>query len=196
MKCWKFGSSPNSNVIATGAYSILIYDIEKKQTIKEVDNRSKYCYALKFISDNIIAVGNSNGSIGIYNIDTHKFTNKIEEHCLTVRALEYNKNNNQLYSASDDLHINIIDANKFKVVSPMVGHKDNISTLVYNEDKNLLFSGSFDGCIKVWDPRANAKNIATLSESKGNMIWDVAVNKEGNCVVYCGEEMIGAYIIS
>ena len=36
---------------------------------------------------------------------------KIEEHYLLVRNLEFNKNKNILYSASDDLHINQIDMN-------------------------------------------------------------------------------------
>ena len=174
----------------------MLYDITEKKLIKEIDNRGKYCYSICFLDDYIFAVGNSNGSIGIYNNTMNKFTNKIEEHCLTVRSLAYNKNANQLYSASDDLHINIIDATKFKVVSPIVGHNDNISTLVFNEQKGLLFSGSFDGTIKVWDPRINSKNVATLTEGKGNMIWDMSVSKEGDLIVYTGEENTGAYMLA
>ena len=78
----------------------------------------------------------------------------------------------------------------------MVGHKDNISTLVFNEQKGLLFSGSFDGTIKVWDPRINSKNVATFSEGKANMIWDMSVSKEGDLIVYTGEESTGAYMLA
>lgn len=161
--------------------------------IKEIDNHGKFIYSQLFLKDDYLAVGNSTGSINIFNISTGKYIHKIEEHCLTVRSMAYNAKDNKLFSASDDLHINIIDTNTYKVISPIIGHKDSISTLIYNETNHLLYSGSYDGTIRVWDEKAGNKNIAILCEDKNNPIWDMAISSNGEIIIYSGEEYPGVF---
>lgn len=192
MKTWKFAISPHGKSFAIGAYSILIYHIPNYSLIKEIDNHGKFIYSMIFLKDEYLAVGNSIGAINILNISTGTYTHKIGDHCLTVRALAYNAKDNKIFSASDDLHINIIDTNTYKV-SSIVGHKDSISTLIYNEANHLLYSGSFDGTIKVWDEKSGYKHIKTLCEDKNNSIWDVSISTNGDTILYTGEEYPGYF---
>jgi len=197
LKNWKFCYSLDNKYISLGCYSILIYDIQNNNLIKELDNYGRYIYSLCFLENNLICVGKVNGSINIFNYNDGKFIRKIEEHCLIVRSLCYDNINKFLFSASDDLHINVIDVNSdFKVMSPIVGHKENISNMIYNENKNLLYTCSFDGTIKIWDLKMKNKCIQTLGEDNNEIIWDMSVSKNGDFICGICENEIKSYILA
>ena len=201
LKTWKFSFIDNK-YIATGNYSLLIYDINSCELYKEINNYNRFIYSTCFINNNennLISVGNQTGSIYFYNIETGKFVKKIEEHCMIVRCLCYNKIDNILFSASDDLHINIIDLNKFCIESPIVGHREFISGMVYNESKRLLYTSSFDGCIKVWDLKSKKRCVDTLKKNVSgndeNSVWDLAVSNEGDFIVGCGDDCVKCFLL-
>ncbi len=162
----------------------MIYDIDSLEKIKEINNDFRYFNSLCYINESTIAVGNNNGSINIYSLESNKRIFKIEEHCLTVRSLNTDNINNRLISCSDDLHINIYDSNTFKVITPLVGHKDFISSIIVNNDKNVYASSSYDGTIKLWDIRLNNKiscveTIDLNTETECNLIWDISFSADG-----------------
>lgn len=201
LKTWKFSFIDNK-YIATGNYSLLIYDINSCELYKEINNYNRFIYSTCFINNNennLISVGNQTGSIYFYNIETGKFIKKIEEHCMIVRCLCYNKIDNILFSASDDLHINIIDLNKFCIESPIVGHREFISGMVYNESRKLLYTSSFDGCIKVWDLKSKKRCVDTLKKNVSgndeNSVWDLAVSNEGDFIVGCGDDCVKCFLL-
>ena len=201
LKTWKFSFIDNK-YIATGNYSLLIYDINSCELFKEINNYNRFIYSTCFINNNennLISVGNQTGSIYFYNIESGKFVKKIEEHCMIVRCLCYNKIDNILFSASDDLHINIIDLNKFCIESPIVGHREFISGMVYNESRKLLYTSSFDGCIKVWDLKSKKRCVDTLKKNVSgndeNSVWDLAVSNEGDFIVGCGDDCVKCFLL-
>lgn len=195
LKTWKFLLNWEKGIMATGGNNIFIYDYINNKILKEIENKNKFIYSFCFLANNKLATGNSNGSIYIYDTETYNKENKIEEHCLLVRNLAFNKNKNILYSASDDLHINQIDTNTLKLSSPMVGHKEPISDMIYNEKKDILFTSSFDGTIKVWDVKGKNNCINTLEPSNKSPIWDITVSQEGDFIAYTANEGIGAFIL-
>lgn len=42
--------------------------------IYEVDNDNKYIYSMAYLNESLIALGNTNGSINLFNTDTKKKT--------------------------------------------------------------------------------------------------------------------------
>lgn len=106
--------------------------------------------------------------------------------------------NNRMLSASDDLHINIYDAETYKVIQPLVGHRDIISTILVNNEKNIYASCSYDGTVKIWDTRIDTKFdcIQTLSLIRGsgcNIIWDMTMSNDANYILAGTEE--GCFIL-
>ena len=198
-KTWKFEFDKLDKptpILCTGENSIFIYDYDKNEIIKEIEQKNKFIYSYSFLPNNRLATGNSNGAIYIYDTKTGEKEKKIEEHCLLVRNLEFNKNKNILYSASDDLHINQIDMNTLKLFSPIVGHKEPISDMIYNEQKDILITSSFDGTIKIWDVKGNYNCIQTLELNKKNSIWDIGVSEIGDFIAFTASEGIGAFSLS
>ena len=194
-KTWKFliDKDKTNSILCTGDNDIYIYDYNKNQIMKEIEQKNKFIYSYCFLPNKKLATGNSNGAIYIYDTPTGNKERKIEEHCLTVRNLEFNKNKNILYSASDDLHINQIDINTFKLFSPIVGHKEPISDMILIEQKNILITSSFDGTIKIWDINGNNNCIDTLELNTKNPIWDIGVSEAGDFITFTASEGIGAF---
>jgi WD40 repeat protein len=198
-KTWKFEFDKldkSTPILCTGENSIFLFDYDKNEIIKEIEQKNKFIYSYSFLPNNKLATGNSNGAIYIYDTKTGEKEKKIEEHCLLVRNLEFNKNKNILYSASDDLHINQIDMNTLKLFSPIVGHKEPISDMIYNEQKDILITSSFDGTIKIWDVKGNYNCIETLELNSKNPIWDIAVSEIGDFIAFTASDGIGAFSLS
>ena len=195
-KTWKFvlDNDKSNPTLCTGENSIFLYDYNKNEVIKEIEQKNKFIYSYSFLPNHKLATGNSNGAIYIYNLEKGEKENKIEEHCKLVRNLEFNKNKNILYSASDDLHINQIDINTLKLFSPIVGHKEPISDMVYSEQKGFLITSSFDGTIKIWDTKTNSNNcIQTLELNTKNPIWDIGVSESGDFISFTASDGFGAF---
>ena len=198
-KTWKFEFDKldkSTPILCTGENSIFLFDYDKIEIIKEIEQKNKFIYSYSFLPNNKLATGNSNGAIYIYDTKTGEKEKKIEEHCLLVRNLEFNKNKNILYSASDDLHINQIDMNTLKLFSPIVGHKEPISDMIYNEQKDILITSSFDGTIKIWDVKGNYNCIETLELNTKNPIWDIGVSETGDFIAFTASDGIGAFSLS
>ena len=198
-KTWKFEFDKldkSTPILCTGENSIFLFDYDKNEIIKEIEQKNKFIYSYSFLPNNKLATGNSNGAIYIYDTKTGEKEKKIEEHCLLVRNLEFNKNKNILYSASDDLHINQIDMNTLKLFSPIVGHKEPISDMIYNEQKDILITSSFDGTIKIWDVKGNYNCIETLELNTKNPIWDIGVSEIGDFIAFTASDGIGAFSLS
>ena len=198
-KTWKFEFDKldkSTSILCTGENSIFLFDYDKNEIIKEIEQKNKFIYSYSFLPNNKLATGNSNGAIYIYDTKTGEKEKKIEEHCLLVRNLEFNKNKNILYSASDDLHINQIDMNTLKLFSPIVGHKEPISDMIYNEQKDILITSSFDGTIKIWDVKGNYNCIETLELNTKNPIWDIGVSETGDFIAFTASDGIGAFSLS
>ena len=192
LKTFKFDIDSSGNNLITGFSNLILYDVLNSKILKEIENRSKFIYSFCYLPNNKCAIGNSYGSVFFFDTQKQEQINKIEEHCLLVRNLCFNENKNILYSASDDLHINQIDINKFRCYSPIIGHKEPISSMIYNKKKNLLFTSSFDGTIKIWDD--NGICVDTLEKENKIPIWDIALSKEADFLAYCSDEGIGVYL--
>jgi WD40 repeat protein len=170
----------------------MIYDIDSSEKIADISNELKYFYSICYLDNQTISVGNKNGSIGIYSLDSNKRIAKVEEHCLAVRGLVKDHINNRLISASDDLHINILDSQNFKVITPLVGHKDFISAVSICQNSSLYASSSFDGTIKIWDFKVPGKfsNIHTVDLKRdgiSNFLWDISFSSDGKYLI-CGSD--------
>lgn len=132
---------------------------------------------------------------------------------MTIRSILHDEVNNRLLSASDDLHLNIYNTKDFKIMFPLVGHKNEISNIQFNPIKNVYATSSFDGTIKIWDAKLNSKNnlIQTLNlnnvssndlnnvlsgqtKDEYNIVWDISFSPDGKYLMAGSEN--GLHIFS
>jgi WD40 repeat protein len=82
-----------------------------------------------------------------------------------VRDLQFSKDNLQLVSVSDDLHINLIDVKEQKRVLSLTGHSDWVTCVAFHPEGKVFATGSADHSIKIWDLNSK-KCIKTLNSKK------------------------------
>ena len=49
VKTWKFDFSPNNQEIATGCYSLFVYNLETAEKLLEIQNENKFFYSLCYV---------------------------------------------------------------------------------------------------------------------------------------------------
>jgi WD40 repeat protein len=91
LKVWNLDFSPNNKEIASGAYSLMIFDAKTKERLQDIYNDNNYIYSLCYIDAQKVAVGNANGLVSIFDIEKNKRIAKLEgnnksiiktKHCL------------------------------------------------------------------------------------------------------------------
>ena len=100
----------------------------------------------------LIALGLSNGTIIIQNMDTGVEYIITEAHSLCITALAISPDNHTLVSGSIDHRIKIWTIGS-SAEPPVIllGHTDTIRSLAISHDGNTLVSGAFNGYINIWD---------------------------------------------
>jgi len=99
-----------------------------------------------------LAVGLSDNSIRILDIDGQKQKYLINAHKLSVFSVSYNPKNNHLISASRDAHLKSWNPYEhYGLEHSVVAHMYAINSLSISPDNKYFVSGSMDKSIKVWD---------------------------------------------
>jgi len=143
----------NSDQIAALFYQqIKIWSISSGKTLKTIgDNRTLSGTRLKLLNDGIrLAVGLSNGSISIYNIDSGSLITNYQGHNDTISNLELISNSNFLASSSYDKTVRIWDVTTNTCKYVLKGHTDGVTALK-QISSDMLASLSFDKSFKFWN---------------------------------------------
>lgn len=98
----------------------------------------------------IVATGDSNGLINLWNINDKKVIRTLTEHSRDVSGLAFSPDGQLLASASSD--------NTVKIWNPATGecldtlqHQNRVNCVAFSSDGKTLVSGSSDQTIRVWE---------------------------------------------
>lgn len=182
--------SRDGKVMYTGCNEyVLVFNIKTGDIIKKIlSNDQNFRYEVTSIcldiNNSSLAVGYSNGSIIIYDINNdYSQSKKFSLHKSAVTSLNFNKSGSYLASGSKDTLIYVWDLIGESVLYKLSGHKDNILKVHFHQinmnvlsanskeyqlninnnyedyDKTeILISSSKDSTVKLW----NLKNQETL----------------------------------
>jgi len=99
-----------------------------------------------------LAVGVSDNSIRVLDLDAQKQKYLINAHKLSVFSVVYNPVNNYLISASRDAHIKSWNPYEhYALDHSVVAHMFAINSLSISPDHKFFVSGSMDKSVKVWE---------------------------------------------
>ena len=99
-----------------------------------------------------LAVGVSDNSIRVLDLDAQKQKYLINAHKLSVFSLVYNPVNNHLISASRDAHIKSWNAYEhYALEHSVAAHLYAVNSLSISPERQYFVSGSMDKSVKVWE---------------------------------------------
>ena len=157
-----------SGYIVSGSYdsTILIWDLEKEKSIREIKEIG-YVFCLLEFEPNMLLSGTSENNIGLWDLnqESNKYIFNFLGHEYWVNCLV--KCTDKIFaSASNDCTIRIWDYYQRKEIRAIEAHEDCILTLIILKNGNLC-SGSADLLIKFWDWRKGT----LINEIKAHDNW-------------------------
>lgn len=145
----------NNIWVACGDGTIIIIDFEHWAIKKYIKTSQKSARTMAFHQDlNIIAVGFSDFSIQIFDVNTFQPLHVIQAHQNSVFALSFSPCGQYLLSGGRDAHLKIWNVNdNFSLHQDIVAHLYALNDIVYSPDALFFATCSMDKSIKIWDSK-------------------------------------------
>lgn len=136
-------------------------------------NEEVICCDIK--GNEIAAVGFSNGSISIINLESKHVLKTLSqksdiENGQSIECVKFSPIMNWLASGSMDFSIIIWDLNNYSV-RHILRHLDGITELLWLNNSCKLLSGSVDNTICLWDTRSGEK----IKDIEGHSVYNYII---------------------
>ncbi|PKA63013.1 U4/U6 small nuclear ribonucleoprotein PRP4-like protein [Apostasia shenzhenica] len=132
-----------------------------------------------------LACGCMDGTIAVFDIPRAKFLHHLEGHFTAVRSLIYSPLDARvLFTACDDTHIHMYDAEGKKLVAGMSGHVSWVLSVDASPDGAAIASGSSDRTVRLWDLSMRT-SVQTMTNHL-DQVWCVAFRPLGGAGARAG----------
>lgn len=173
--------------------TLYVVDLRTMSFIKKVKLGDKSVRSIAVNSKlGEIALGLSDNTIRILDMDNYKQKYLIEAHALSVFAVDYSPENNHLISVGRDAHLKSWNSlNHYVPEQSVVAHMYAINSVSLSPDNRFMVTGSMDKSIKVWDLN-EFKLLKVIDNSRyaghGSSVNKVLWTKYKNQFISCSDD--------
>lgn len=181
--------SPNGEILATAGNdnsnyeNIVLWNAATGQKLRAIKVDFPTVTSVAFSpSDNVLASGNSDGSIKFWDVATGKELKTFNGHSEQVNSVSFSSNGKLLASGSNDKNVKLWDVATGKVIKTFDGHPNWVNSVVLSPDGNTLASADQDNEINIWDT-ATGKKLMEFKDLPAGGIYSIAFSPDGKSVV-------------
>ncbi|MEO2006062.1 MAG: AAA-like domain-containing protein, partial [Candidatus Poribacteria bacterium] len=128
----------------------------------------------------ILAVGDADGSVQLYDTDTGAPNGALFSHAGGVIAMTFSRDGRLLATASSDATARIWDAHTGAALSPPLQDSRPVSAVAFSPDGERLVTGSYGGTIRLWAvPDGDRLDDGTLAHAL-NGVTDLSFSADGS----------------
>lgn len=176
------GSSASVKLWDTSSWELVAtLSIPRSESSKPTDKSSskKFVLSVAWSPDGRrLACGSMDGSVNVFDVSRAKFLHQLEGHHMPVRSLVFSPVEPRLlFTASDDAHVHMYDAEGKTLMGAMSGHASWILSLDVSPDGAAVATGSSDRTVRLWDLKMRAA-VQTMS-NHADQVWGVAFRPPG-----------------
>ncbi|MQL73572.1 hypothetical protein Taro_005933 [Colocasia esculenta] len=132
-----------------------------------------------------LACGSMDGTIAVFDVARAKFLHHLDGHYMPVRSLVYSPVDARvLFSASDDTHVHMYDAEGKSLVGAMSGHTSWVLNVDASPDGAAIATGSSDRTVRLWD--LGMRSAVQTMSNHTDLVWGVAFRPPGGTGVRAG----------
>ncbi|MBD2341930.1 NACHT domain-containing protein [Calothrix sp. FACHB-156] len=128
----------------------------------------------------IIATGDANGEIRLWQIDDGQQILICKGHTGFVRSVAFSPDGQILASGSVDKTVKLWSISDGKCIKTLQGHSDRIESLAVSPDGQLLVTGSVDKTLRIWS--VHDGQCLQILEGHNHHIWSVAFSPDSQTV--------------
>lgn len=132
-----------------------------------------------------LACGSMDGTIAVFDVARAKFLHYLEGHHMPVRSMVYSPIDARvLFTACDDTHVHMYDAEGKSLVGAMSGHTSWVLSIDASPDGGAVATGSSDRTVRLWDIGMRS-SVQTMTNHT-DQVWGVAFRPPGGTGVRAG----------
>ncbi len=102
-------------------------------------------------AQDILASGNTDGKIRLWDLDTGHAIHTLAAHDGLVLALDFSADGNHLASGSSDTTVRLWDIENGELLATLISHTDSAHAVAFSQDRAYLASGGKDRQIRIWE---------------------------------------------
>ncbi len=144
---------------------------EKVATL-ETDN--KQILSTAFSIDAKLACAGIDGVVNIFDMNTQQILHKLEAHALPIRSVAFSPEDDLLYTASDDRHVNVYDVRSGALVSSF-SHSGMAYSVDASPDFRHFAVGCADYTVTVWD--LGMQRRVQKFDLHADQVWGVSYDR-------------------
>jgi len=163
--------------------SVVIWNSRKNQFVCKFTCESPVKSVAVSSDGHLMAVGEEEGPIRVYSLETRECTGVLTGQETAVRALAFSPKAKLLASGSHNHQVRLWDLEKMTCVGVLEGHRDNIQAVAFSQDGTQLISACRDSSIRIWD--IASKECKKSFETSGK-VYDCTFHPNGQWVVTGG----------
>lgn len=194
--------SPNNKYLAVGSRegTLNIYDFPSLNILYSTKTGSYISKVIFSKDSNLVATGNQDGSIKVFNLNPFSLIKIIRDFSNPVNALCFSNGGKYLAAASgpkysysthcNDCSIKIYSTQDFSLLTQLTAHTRSVDHLIFTEFNKYLVSTSTDGNLIFWDifNKREIKRISLeshISDLIPNPDYSItAITEDGKIVNY------------
>jgi WD40 repeat protein len=162
--------SSNGNYIAgiNKDENVIVWNQETKSDNFRLETTKKNIKAIRFIPDeNILAIGDINGNIELWDINTKQKISEVKAHSSQVNDIQFNPLLKQMATAGSDKTLKIFNISDITdLTEPPITLSDNDDWVVvigFSPDGQLIVSGTYSG----------TRNLVSRPTHVANLVKDI-----------------------
>jgi WD40 repeat protein/serine/threonine protein kinase len=178
----RLAASPDgTRIAAASSIGVFIYEYKTLELQKQLDTRS-WVSAVKFSPDGkLIAVGDRDGLIRLWETSRWQEVASYSGHSMGVINLAFSPDGARLASIGMDDTLIQWEIDSGKMTQPIPIAVTSVTTVVYSQDSKLIATGGNDFKINLWDVKdLSLKGTVTVSSKVIDM---VAINNTNTLAV-------------
>ncbi|OAY70570.1 WD repeat-containing protein VIP3, partial [Ananas comosus] len=132
-----------------------------------------------------LACGSMDGTVAVFDVARAKFLHHLEGHHMPVRSLVFSPIDARvLFTACDDTHVHMYDAEGKSLVGAMSGHASWVLSVDASPDGAAIATGSSDRTVRLWD--LSTRTAVQTMTNHTDQVWAVAFRPPGGTGVRAG----------
>lgn len=132
-----------------------------------------------------LACGSMDGTIAVFDVGHAKFLHHLDGHYMPVQSLVFSSVDSRvLFTACDDTHIHMYDAEGKILVGAVSGHVTWVLSIDVSPEGLALATESSDRTVRLWD--VGLRTSMQTMTNHTNQVWGVAFRLPGGMGVRAG----------
>ncbi len=146
---------------------VALWDLNKSTQENFSIKLTSSCYSLKLISDNLLAIGLSNGDLHLIDVNLKQEVKFFTQHKTSIFAIQTNPEKKHFYSADTDGNLAVWDLNTLNLLLILPLNCGKIRRIELNNTGENIILSCGDGFVKIFETRFYNEVYSSKKHTEG-----------------------------